>query len=135
MGDLKIKSIHPLSLPRAEKRESTPAAPGSDFKKILSNSIQEVNKLQTQANEAVQGMVLGKIGNLFSPYDGGSEQNDFRLRRGNADANLKMDLRFYNAPRYLVYFRRLLHVIKNVLLGINSHLVGENLLAFQEEVV
>ncbi len=48
---------------------------------------------------------------------------------------MKMDLRFYNAPRYLVYFRRLLHVIKNVLLGINSHLVGENLLAFQEEVV
>jgi flagellar hook-basal body complex protein FliE len=60
MGDLKIKSIHPLSLPRAEKGELTPAAPGSDFKKILSNSIQEVNKLQTQANEAVQGMVLGK---------------------------------------------------------------------------
>ena len=60
MGDLKIKSIHSLSLPRAEKGESTPAAPGSDFKKILSNSIQEVNKLQTQANEAVQGMVLGK---------------------------------------------------------------------------
>ena len=59
MGDLKIKSIHPLSLPRAEKGESTPAAPGSDFKKILSNSIQEVNKLKTQANEAVQGMVLG----------------------------------------------------------------------------
>jgi flagellar hook-basal body complex protein FliE len=60
MGDLKIESIHPLSLPRAEKGESTPAAPGSDFKKILSNSIQEVNNLQTQANEAVQGMVLGK---------------------------------------------------------------------------
>jgi len=35
-------------------------APGSDLKKILSNSIQEVNALQTQANEAVQGMVLGK---------------------------------------------------------------------------
>jgi flagellar hook-basal body complex protein FliE len=60
MGDLKIKSIHPISLPRVEKGESTPAAPGSDFKKILSNSIQEVNKLQTQANEAVQGMVSGK---------------------------------------------------------------------------
>ena len=60
MGDLKIKSIHPLSLPQAEKGESIHAAPGSDFKKILSNSIQEVNKLQTQANEAVQGMVLGK---------------------------------------------------------------------------
>jgi flagellar hook-basal body complex protein FliE len=60
MGDMKIKTVHPLSLPRAEKGESTPAAPGSDFKKILSNSIQEVNKLKTQANEAVQGMVLGK---------------------------------------------------------------------------
>jgi len=60
MGDMKIASVQPLSLPPAEKGESTPAAPGSDFKKILSNSIQEVNKLQTQANEAVQGMVLGK---------------------------------------------------------------------------
>jgi len=45
-----------------------------------------------------------------------------------------MDLRFYNAPRHLVYFRSLLQVIKNVLLGINSHFVGENLIAFQEEV-
>jgi flagellar hook-basal body complex protein FliE len=60
MGDLKIKSIHPLSLPRAERGESTPPAPGSDFNKMLSTFIQEVNKLQTQANEAVQGMVLGK---------------------------------------------------------------------------
>jgi len=60
MGDLKIKSIQPLSLPQAEKGKSTPTAPGSHFKKILSNSIQEVNKLQTQANESVQGMVLGK---------------------------------------------------------------------------
>jgi flagellar hook-basal body complex protein FliE len=60
MGNLKIDNIHPLSLPRAEKGESTPAAPGSDFKKILSQSIQEVNKLQTQSSEAVQGMVLGK---------------------------------------------------------------------------
>jgi len=45
-----------------------------------------------------------------------------------------MDLRFYNAPRYLIYFRSVLHVIKNVLLGINSHLVAKNLIAFQEEV-
>ncbi len=60
MGDLKIKSIQPLSLPPVEKGEANDAAPGSDFKKILSNSIQEVNKLQTEANESVQGMVLGK---------------------------------------------------------------------------
>ena len=45
-----------------------------------------------------------------------------------------MDLGFYNAPRYLVYFRGLLPVIKNLLWGINSLFVGENLIAFQEEV-
>ncbi len=59
MGDLKIKSIQPFSLPRVEKGEARDAAPGSDFKKILSESIQEVNKLQTRASESVQGMVLG----------------------------------------------------------------------------
>ena len=60
MGDLKIKSIQPLSLPQSDKVKSINASPGSDFKKILGSSIQEVNKLQTQANESVQGMVLGK---------------------------------------------------------------------------
>ena len=60
MGDIKIENVQPLSLPRAEKGKASDAAPGADFKKILSNSIQEVNKLQSQANESVQGMVLGK---------------------------------------------------------------------------
>ncbi len=60
MGDLEIKSIQPPPLPRVEKGEARDAAPASDFKKILSNSIQAVNKLQTQANESVQGMVSGK---------------------------------------------------------------------------
>jgi flagellar hook-basal body complex protein FliE len=60
MEDLKSKSIQPLSLPRVEKGEAGNAAPWSDFKKILSSAIQEVNKLQTQANESVQGMVSGK---------------------------------------------------------------------------
>ena len=60
MGDLKIKSVQPLSLPRVEKDKPMNATPGSDFKKMLSNSIQEVNKLQSQANDSVQGMVLGK---------------------------------------------------------------------------
>ena len=60
MGDLKIKSIQPLSLPQSDKVKSINASLGSDFNKILSSSIQAVNKLQTQANESVQGMVLGK---------------------------------------------------------------------------
>jgi flagellar hook-basal body complex protein FliE len=60
MEDLKSKSIQPLSLPRVEKGEAGNAALWSDFKKILSSAIQEVNKLQTQANESVQGMVSGK---------------------------------------------------------------------------
>jgi len=60
MEDLKLRSIQPLSLPRVEKGEASDPAPGSDFKKILSSAIQEVNNLQTQANESVQGMVSGK---------------------------------------------------------------------------
>jgi flagellar hook-basal body complex protein FliE len=43
-----------------EKGEASEAAPRSDFKNILSSAIQEVNKLQTQANESVLGMVSGK---------------------------------------------------------------------------
>ncbi len=60
MGDLKINKIQPLALPQAERGKSINAPPGADFKRILGNSIQEVNKLQTQANESVQKMVLGK---------------------------------------------------------------------------
>lgn len=60
MGEMRIQGIQPLSLPQKEKGESIKTVPGADFKKILGNSIQEVNKLQTQANESVQGMVLGK---------------------------------------------------------------------------
>jgi len=60
MEDLKIKSIQPLSLPQSGKARAVNAHAGADFKRILINSIQEVNKLQTQANESVQGMVLGK---------------------------------------------------------------------------
>ncbi len=60
MGEIKIESAQPLSLPRMEKGKAGDAAPGSDFKKILGDAIQEVNKLQSQANESVQGMVLGK---------------------------------------------------------------------------
>ena len=60
MGDMKIESVQPLSLPQAERGKTSDAAPGSDFKRILGKSIQEVNKLQSQANVSVQGMVLGK---------------------------------------------------------------------------
>ena len=60
MEDLKIQSIQPLSLPRLENGEASDAVPGSDFKKILSSAIQEVNNLQTRANESVQEMVSGK---------------------------------------------------------------------------
>jgi flagellar hook-basal body complex protein FliE len=60
LEDLKINSIQPLSLPQSGKARSVNAPPGADFKRMLNNSIQEVNKLQTQANESVQGMVLGK---------------------------------------------------------------------------
>lgn len=60
MGDLKINGDQFLSLPKIAKGKSSPTDPGSDFKKILSNSIQEVNTLQSQANESVQGMILGK---------------------------------------------------------------------------
>ena len=33
MGDMKIESVQPLSLLRAEKGKTGDAAPGSDFKK------------------------------------------------------------------------------------------------------
>jgi flagellar hook-basal body complex protein FliE len=48
---MKVESGQPLSLPRIENGKPMDAAPGPDFKKFLSNSLQEVNKLQSEANQ------------------------------------------------------------------------------------
>ena len=81
MAGMKIKTVQPLSLPlpQAEKGKSINAVPGSDFKKILSESIQEVNKLQSQANASVQGMVLGKTGIHTAMIDMEKAGISFRL--------------------------------------------------------
>ena len=79
MGDMKIESVQPLSLLRAEKGKTGDAAPGSDFRKILGKSIQEVNKLQSQANESVQGMVLGKTDIHSAMIDMEKADISFRL--------------------------------------------------------
>ena len=57
---MKVESGQPLSLPRIENGKPMDAAPGPDFKKFLSHSLQEVNKLQSEANQSGQGMVLGR---------------------------------------------------------------------------
>jgi len=60
MSDLNVKDV--LSVPLEKMGSGKPVShdPLSDFKRTLSQSIDEVNQLLAQADQSTQEMVLGK---------------------------------------------------------------------------
>ncbi len=60
MGDMDIKSVLSGPSGRVENHRSVRHDPLSDFQKVLSESLGEVNKKLTEADQNVQEMVLGK---------------------------------------------------------------------------
>lgn len=61
MDDLRIKGVSPLPREAAEFEKPTPHDPISDFKKILGQSVEEVNRLLTEANKSAGEMVAGRM--------------------------------------------------------------------------
>ena len=61
MDDLQVKRISSLPLERVAPEKATAHDPISDFKKILSQSVEEVNGLLTEANKSAQEMVAGRM--------------------------------------------------------------------------
>jgi flagellar hook-basal body complex protein FliE len=61
MEDLRIGKISPLPPGPAEFEKAAPHDPISDFKKILGKSVEEVDKLLTEANESAGEMVAGRM--------------------------------------------------------------------------
>jgi len=60
MGDMDVKSVLSGPSDRVESHRSVRHDPVSDFQKVLSESLGEVNKKLTEADQNVQEMVLGK---------------------------------------------------------------------------
>lgn len=60
MSDLEIKNVLSFPMERIETKHPVSHDPFSDFKKTLSQSIDELNRLMTQADQTTQEMVLGK---------------------------------------------------------------------------
>ena len=61
MDDLQVKGISSLPLEKAGSEKKVPHDPVSDFKKILSQSVEEVNGLITKADQSAQEMVAGRM--------------------------------------------------------------------------
>jgi len=61
MDDLQVKGISSLPLEKAGSEKSVANDPVSDFKKILSRSVEEVNGLLTTADHSAQEMVAGRM--------------------------------------------------------------------------
>jgi flagellar hook-basal body complex protein FliE len=60
MDDMKVKNVLSDPSSRMENRQSVRHDPVSDFQKVLSQSLGEVNQKLTEADQSVQEMVLGK---------------------------------------------------------------------------
>jgi len=60
MDDLNIKNVLSAPMGRAEDRQPVSHDPFSDFKKTLNQSMDELNRLLTQADQSTQEMVLGR---------------------------------------------------------------------------
>ncbi len=60
MSDLKIQSAFSSPLEKADPKKATPRDPLSDFKKVITDSTNEMNKILSQADQTTQEMVLGK---------------------------------------------------------------------------
>jgi len=61
MEDLRITKVSPLLREPAELGKAAPPDPISDFKKILGQSVEEVDRLLTVANESAGEMVAGRM--------------------------------------------------------------------------
>lgn len=61
MDDLHVKGVSSLPPERFSPEKSAAHDPISDFKKILSQSMEEVNGLLTEANQSAQEMVAGRM--------------------------------------------------------------------------
>ncbi len=61
MDDLQVKRISSLPLEKAGSEKKVTHDPVSDFKKILSQSVEEVNGLLTKADQSAQEMVAGRM--------------------------------------------------------------------------
>ena len=61
MDDLQVKGISSLPLEKAGSEKRVANDPVSDFKKILSRSVEEVNGLLTTADHSAQEMVAGRM--------------------------------------------------------------------------
>jgi len=61
MDDLQVKGISSPPLEKAGSEKRVAHDPVSDFKKILSQSVEEVNGLLTTADHSAQEMVAGRM--------------------------------------------------------------------------
>ena len=61
MDDLQVKRISSLPLEKAGSEKKVAHDPVSDFKTILSQSVEEVNGLLTKADQSAQEMVAGRM--------------------------------------------------------------------------
>ncbi len=57
-------SVQPLGASGAAQAGAPDSASGKDFKSILLNSLDEVNRLQTEADAGVQRLVTGETDNV-----------------------------------------------------------------------
>jgi flagellar hook-basal body complex protein FliE len=61
MDDLQVKGVSSLPLEKAGSEKKVAHDPVSDFKKILSQSVEEVNGLLNNADQSAQEMVAGRM--------------------------------------------------------------------------
>jgi flagellar hook-basal body complex protein FliE len=61
MDDLQVKGVSSLPFEKAGFEKKVAHDPISDFKKILSQSVEEVNGLLTKGDQSAQEMVAGKM--------------------------------------------------------------------------
>ncbi len=61
---IQIPNLTPGVNPVTGKTSSPQVQPGQDFKSILLNSLEEVNKLQTEADQGVQKLLTGETENV-----------------------------------------------------------------------
>lgn len=61
MDDLRVRRVSSASLEQPNLSKATAQDPISDFKKLLSRSMEEVNGLLNEANHSAQEMVAGRL--------------------------------------------------------------------------
>lgn len=61
MDDLRVRRVSSAPLEQSNPSKATAQDPISDFKKLLSRSVEEVNGLLNEANHSAQEMVAGRL--------------------------------------------------------------------------